>query len=362
VTEEPGRRAFARASVWGALILLSLALAFGLYETGLPAAFLIGPMIAAIAVAVAGGRMKIARWAFAGAQAIIGCLVARALTGTILVTLAQSWAPMLLVVVATIAAGAAVGWVLTRFRVLPGTTAAWGSTPGAATVMVAMAAEYGADVRLVGFMQYLRIVVVVLTASLVAHLLLGASAPQATEIVPAGIFAVGGPFAVPPLELAETLAVALIGGLLGHYLPLPGAGVLVPMALGVLVHTTGLVAITLPSWLLAATYAVLGWYIGLGFNRDVLTYVVRAIPKLLLATALLIGLCALSAWMLTGLLGIDPLTAYLATSPGGLDSVAIIAIAGHADIPFVLAVQTLRLFAVILTGPQIAKLIVRVTR
>jgi uncharacterized membrane protein AbrB (regulator of aidB expression) len=39
--------------------------------------------------------------------------------------------------------------------------------------------------------------------------------------------------------------------------------------------------------------------------------------------------------------------------------VTIIAIGSHADTPFVLAIQTLRLFVVILTGPPLAKLISR---
>ena len=61
----------------------------------------------------------------------------------------------------------------------------------------------------------------------------------------------------------------------------------------------------------------------------------------------------------TYLLDIDGLTAFLATSPGGLDSVAIIAIGSHADVPFVLAIQTLRLFLIILVGPALARLIAR---
>jgi len=79
----------------------------------------------------------------------------------------------------------------------------------------------------------------------------------------------------------------------------------------------------------------------------------------LVSRAMLIGLCGLSAWMLTWLLHLDALTAYLSTSPGGLDSVAIIAVGSNADIATVLAIQTLRLFVVILVGPQVAKLISR---
>jgi uncharacterized protein len=53
----------------------------------------------------------------------------------------------------------------------------------------------------------------------------------------------------------------------------------------------------------------------------------------------LIGLCGVSAWILMRLLPVDALTAYLATSPGGLDSAALIAAGNHADLPFVPALQ-----------------------
>ena len=60
-----------------------------------------------------------------------------------------------------------------------------------------------------------------------------------------------------------------------------------------------------------------------------------------------------------GASGTDQLTAYLATSPGGLDTIAIIAVGSTADVPFVLAMQTLRLILVVVTGPPLARLIAR---
>jgi membrane AbrB-like protein len=217
--------------------------------------------------------------------------------------------------------------------------------------MVAMAEEYGADPRLVAFMQYLRVVVVVLSASVVARLILGHPAPTVLQAeVPL----------LPPFgPLLATLAVAGVGAVAGRFLRIPAGALLLPMLLGAGLQASGLLAITLPPWLLAAAYATLGWYVGLGFDREVTLHALRAIPRLLLATAALIGLCALSAWLLTWLLGIDGLTAFLATSPGGLDSVAIIAVGSHADVPFVLAIQTLRLFLIILIGPALARLIAR---
>lgn len=59
-------------------------------------------------------------------------------------------------------------------------------------------------------------------------------------------------------------------------------------------------------------------------------------------------------------MGIDPSTAYLATSPGGMDSVAIIAAASdRVDISFVMALQAARFLVVLIFGPSLARLVAR---
>ncbi|MDZ7910156.1 MAG: AbrB family transcriptional regulator [Gemmobacter sp.] len=52
----------------------------------------------------------------------------------------------------------------------------------------------------------------------------------------------------------------------------------------------------------------------------------------------------------------------LATVPGSIDSIAIIAIGAHADVSFVMTLQTIRLFAVALLGPTVAALLLRMMR
>jgi membrane AbrB-like protein len=76
---------------------------------------------------------------------------------------------------------------------------------------------------------------------------------------------------------------------------------------------------------------------------------------LIVAIAGLIGVCALFGAVLSAVAGIDPLTAYLATSPGGADSVAIIAASTKVDLPFVMTMQMIRFLAVLVTGPALAK-------
>ena len=69
-----------------------------------------------------------------------------------------------------VAASSLLGWLMTRWQMMPGTTALWGTSAGAASVMTIMAEHYGADPRLVAFMQYLRVVLVAVVAAIVARL------------------------------------------------------------------------------------------------------------------------------------------------------------------------------------------------
>ncbi len=343
------RSLFRAVALWGALVAASALLAFGLYRAQFPAALLVGPMLAAIAFGVGGAGIGVPRTAFMAAQALIGCLVAHAVTGSIVATLRADGLIIVAVVLVTVLAGGVVGWALTRLRVLPGTTAAWGSSPGGAAAMVAMSEQFGADPRLVAFMQYVRVVAVVLTASLVTRLLV--SAPAAPS--PSGAESVGA------LSTLATLAVAALGAAAALALRLPAGALIGPMILGAVLHATGLATMALPAPLLDLAYAGIGWYVGLRFTRETLGVTLRALPGILVATFAVILLCGGWAFALTHILAIDFLTAFLATSPGGLDSVAIIAVGTHADVSFVLAVQTLRLFVVLVTGPLLAKWITR---
>jgi membrane AbrB-like protein len=111
--------------------------------------------------------------------------------------------------------------------------------------------------------------------------------------------------------------------------------------------------IELPPWLLVLAYAVIGWSIGLRFTRPLLVHAARAFPRVLACTLALIALCGVLAGVLVIVAGVDPLTAYLATSPGAVESVVIIAASSKVDVPFVMAMQTTRLLALITVAPAL---------
>ena len=336
---------------WGALLGASVAGVAAFELMRLPAALLLGAMAGAILVASFEGRVTIPPRLFILAQGVIGCLIAKAIGAASMGTMLKQWPIFLIGIAAVMAFAAGLGVLLARWKVLPGTTAIWGSSPGAATAMVLMAEAFGADIRLVAVMQYLRVAFVGLIASIVARewAAPGAVAPVPTEWFPALTL---GPLLV-------TLAIAVGGAVIGVKSKISAGPLLVTLLIATALAASHVVTITLPPWLLAACYAVVGWSIGFRFTRPIIGYAARQLPRIVASIVTLIALCGGLAYALHIVIGTDPLTAYLATSPGGADSVAIIAASSKVDLPFVMTMQIGRAIVAILIGPTLARFLVR---
>jgi membrane AbrB-like protein len=337
---------------WGVLFVASLACIVPLQLIRLPAALLLGAMAAAILVAALEGKLAVPKWPYVLAQGLIGCLVARGIGPAILATMWQRWPLFLAGVCSVLVISTSLGALLARWKVLPGTTAVWGSTPGAATVMVLMSEGFGGDPRLVAYMQFLRVMLVALAASIVARLSVAPGAVRtAVDWFPV----------VAARPLCATMTLAVVGSIAGARSRIPAGALLIPLFAGIALSCTHLITITLPPWLMAGCYALVGWSIGLRFTREIVIYAARVFPKIVAFNLTLIALCAGLAGLLHVAVGIDPLTAYLATSPGGADSVAIIAASSPVDVPFVMAMQMARFILVMLAGPLLARTVARWT-
>jgi hypothetical protein len=337
---------------WGALIGLSVLLGGALEAAGLPAAFLLGPMAAGVLIGTNGGLIRAPRLPATAAQTMVGCLMGQALTADIVHSFAKDWPLFIGVVMVIIVISGLLGWMISRFKVLPGTTAIWGVAPGAASAMMIMSGEFGADPRLVALMQYLRVMCVAGLASVVAWLWVGP--------VGAGAHGISWWFPSLPLkDFAATLALAAVAGGLGIALRFPAGALFLPLFASALAGGMGLITIVQPPWLLALSYAVLGWSVGLAFTRDIVTHAWRALPQIMLSILILIAACGGLAYVLVEVAGIDPLTAYLATSPGGMDTIAIIGAASGVDLSFIMALQTARFMIVLIVGPPLARFIAR---
>jgi uncharacterized protein len=339
---------------WIVLSVGSLLAGLFAQSAGLPAGWLVGPMLVALILALAWKEHpKVPRWGRTASLAVVGGMLAATFRPSVLPLVAGHWLPVTLVVGGTLFLSMGAGLLLSGLVRIDRKTAALGALPGAASGMLAMSDPLGADARLVALMQYTRVVVVVVTATLIGRLVTGAAPPgQALQAAPEGVdLLIHG--TVP--TYAVTVLVAILGALAGTRLRLPAGALLGPLILGVALAELGVVHLAWPPGVPQVAYLVLGLWVGLLFDGASVKRAGRLFPFVLASAVGLVLACAALGWALAALTGIDGMTAYLATTPGGIESVAIVALGTGADAPLVLAVQMLRLLAVVFAGSLLGR-------
>jgi membrane AbrB-like protein len=339
---------------WMVLGVGSLLAGLFAQSAGLPAGWLVGPMLVALALALVWKEHPtVPRWGRVASLAVVGGMLAATFRPSVLPLVAGHWLPVTLVVGSTLFLSLGAGLLLSGLVRIDRKTAALGSLPGAASGMLAMSDPLGADARLVALMQYTRVVVVVVTATLVGRLVTGAAPPtQGLQAARGGVdLLVQG--TVP--TYAATVLVAVVGAWAGTRLRLPAGALLGPLTLGVALAELGVVHLAWPPGVPQAAYLVLGLWVGLLFDGASVKRAGRLFPFVLASAVGLVLACAALGWAFAALTGIDGMTAYLATTPGGIESVAIVALGTGADAPLVLAVQMLRLLAVVFAGSLLGR-------
>ena len=338
---------------WLTLIALTLLGALAGDAVGLPSAALFAGMLAGIAVALA--------WPGAGeprgvparlrtvAEALVGVVLGTYVQLSTLQEIAGDAVPIALVTLATLGLSVASGLVLARVTELDRATAAFGTIAGGATGVIVMARELGADQRLVAVLQYLRVVVVVLLTPVLVAVAFGSDGASGS----------GGGVSTQEAGLqgaAFALVCGAAGLLLARRVPLPAPTLLLPLLVAAALTVSGAPGVRGVSDLLQQlSFGVIGVEVGLRFTRESLRRAGRVLlPALALIAALLVGSFGL-ALVLAPLAGVSTLTAYLATTPGGLYAVLAVAVSSGADTTFVLAVQVLRLLVMLVAAPALAK-------
>jgi hypothetical protein len=320
---------------------------------GVPSPALFAGLLVAAALALTGlAPARIPRTATAAAQAVIGVVIGVLAQPRTLAGLAADWRPVLLVVVGTLAVSMAAGLLMGLWPGITPLTGMLALTAGGASGLVAVSRELGGDDRVVAVVQYLRLGIVTATMPVLAALVFGVSVTTTAGGAPLG----------PPwfVDLGFLLFCAVAGTALAKLLRLPAAALLGPMTVAIALNLAGLsFGATAPTLVVEVAYAVIGWQAGARFTRESLRTVVGVLP---LATALILAViaaCAGLGVLLSALTGVTPLVGYLATTPGGVYAVLATAISTGADVTFVVAVQVLRVIAMLLVTPVAARLVSR---
>jgi uncharacterized protein len=289
-------------------------------------------------------------------QAVIGALMGSYLQLGALASIAASVVPLLLVTGATVAVCFGMAYGLSRVARIPLPDSALGLAPGGSAAIVACANEVGADSRFVAFLQYVRVGIVALTAPFVV--LLAQSSPAGGTVVATG-FPTPGHLVDASGEIAGLLvltAICLLGARFGRRYSLPAPVLLGTMLIATIATASGGVHGFAPAGPLRdSAFVVVGLEVGLKFTWASMRHIGRLMPYVLGAIVLVCASCAALAGVLTALLGMPFLQAYLATTPGGINAVLATANSARVSVPIVSAVQSIRLFAVCLVVPVLAR-------
>ncbi len=331
------------AAPWVLLGAATAALALALGAAGLESPTLFSALLVGIAFALARpAPPALPRELFVAAQATIGVTMGAYLQPSALSALADSWLPVALVSAGTLVLSLGSGLLLARVTDVDSPTAALGMIAGGASGIVGMAGDLGADDRLVAFMQYLRVLVVVLVTPVLVAL-----------VVPGG----GGPPAHPhqpllgtPADWAITLAAAPGGVLVGRRVRLPAASLMGPLLISSALTLAG-VDFAVPPPVREVAFAAVGLQVGLRFTLATIRRLGRLLVPVLACLAVLLVGCFGLAVVLELTTTVSLRDAYLATTPGGVYAVLAIAFGAGANTTFILATQSLRLLVMVLLAP-----------
>jgi membrane AbrB-like protein len=331
---------------WAGLAAATVAAGLALDALSLPSPFLFGALLVGLAVALARpGALDIPGPMFGAAQAAVGVALGTYLQSSSLSALGHDWLPVALVSAATLAVSLGAGVVTARVTEVDRTTAALGMVAGGASGIVTMARDLGGDDRLVAFMQYVRVLIVVLLTPILVAVFWPGSGGGTSEV--AGVPVVGD-----ARDWLATIGLAVAGAGLARLVRVPAGTLLGPMVLaGAVTLSAPDGWFVVPSLIQDAAFAVIGLQVGLRFTVQTVRQTGRLLVPVLIGMAALLVACFGLAVILDATTSVSLLDAYLATTPGGLYAVLAAAVGAGADTTFIVAVQGLRVVVMVLLAP-----------
>ena len=340
------------APVLAALLALALGAAGGglAMLAGLPLPMLTGSVIAVGAAALSGLRiagvapaLPIAfRYAF---TPVIGVAIGAAVTPDLLAE-AVRWWPTLLLLAAFVPAVHWAGYHLIRgTSALDRPTAFFSAVPGGLIESVLMGEAAGADVVMLTMIQFVRVILVILTVPFAFTLLSGGAVGSAGGVI------LGGGVSLTPPGWA-LLAVAGAAGALGaKALRFPAWIITGPILLSGALHVAGLVEGAPPAWLVSATQLVIGVTLGGRFAGRSPRIFLTALRLAAVNVAMMLALGGAVAAAFAGIVGEPWEALVLAFAPGGVAEMGLVALSLGASPIYVTAHHIVRiLFAVGIAG------------
>jgi membrane AbrB-like protein len=313
---------------------------------GFPAGLISGSLLVVAAAGLLGRPMHIPRHLSQAIMMLVGISLGAVVTPETLKGLAAFPVSIAVLSVATICMTIATTSYLRFVHKWDARSALLGASPGALAQVMALSAEFGADMRKIAIVQVVR--VVILTIGIPTGLAFFGLAASG-----AGLPTIGRTGSL--LELVILVAVSVgtgIGLLKSRF---PGGLIFGSMMGSAVLHGGGFIEAALPSWVVAAAVVGIGAVTGSRFaNTDPRT-LLRYLGAALGSFAVAISIASAFALLLTMLLSVRIADVVVAFSPGAQDTMMVMALALHLDPIFVGAHHLARYILVSLFIPLFAR-------
>lgn len=314
------------------------------WSISLPLALLIGPMVTMSVCAQRFTSLRVSKRAYSLGLMAVGVALGQYFTPQVLSTWTHIVPALVLTAISSLV-GLLLGyWLLHHvFRHSPA-TAVFSALPGGILTVLEVSKRSDAQAQSVLFFQILRIV-------------LGAT------LIPLSFAAAG--FSVPSSglqEMAHWQAVSLHDVLwlalgcvvltwLGRRIQFPSAEISIPMLWSAVLYGTNTVSMTIPMWLPAAGFIVVGAAIGTLLPRPGLRRLLALIFQTMVLFLLFMGLTLVGSWVANLWIGMAFPVGFLAFSPSSLTEMIAVALALELDPVLVAANNLFRMIFCSLLAP-----------
>lgn len=301
-----------------------------------PVPWLIGPMVAVATFNLMGMRMQSPPYARQIGQVILGSAVSLYFTPTVVAELAANFAAIVAATVAVFVVGGLGAVTLSRVSGVDGKSTFFASIPGGAMAMAVLAERYGAQIAPVAVAHSLRVSIVVI--GIPFALTYGGIPIEAAAYRP------DVPLAY--LILAPWLAFGFVLGEVSERLGLQNGCLLAPIFFGAALTMSGIQLSAVPHWMTEFAQLMFGLVLGARYERAFFARYKLFIPFALLNSCFILIASAAVAAALAWAFCLPLATMIIATSPGGLAEMTILAQALHISVPLVVAFHLFRVVVV----------------
>lgn len=158
-------------------------------------------------------------------------------------------------------------------------------------------------------------------------------------------------------ELFIILAAGLLGGLAGMKMKVPGGILIGAMVAVIAVKWLGKINYSASDNFVFIVQVIVGVMVGLKYTPETAGMAHKLILPIITSTLVLVGTGLILSLAFTRVFSFDPVTSYMATSPGAMSSLIPLAAETEAEAALVAAFHFFRLVFIILTAPLVLKLI-----